>query len=545
MHKQWWHDAVVYQIYPRSFCDSNHDGIGDLPGIISKLDYLSTLGVNVLWLSPVYRSPMDDNGYDISDYQAIAEEFGDMHDMERLLTEARARNIKVVMDLVVNHTSDEHPWFQAARTSKDSPFRDFYIWRDAQPDGSPPNDMQSIFGGSAWRWDPQTQQYYFHLFSARQPDLNWENPRVQQEVHQMMNWWIDKGIGGFRLDVIDLIGKEIDRGITGNGPRLHTLLQEMNHATFGDKNLLTVGETWGATPEIAKLYSDPARHELSMVFQFEHITLTWEDGEKWRPIPLDLRQFKQVLTKWQIELADQGWNSLFWNNHDLPRAVSKYGDTGQYRVESAKMLATTLHFLKGTPYIYQGEEIGMTNVAFDSLDQYRDIETLNFYKVKTQSGISHDAMMAAIHENSRDNARTPMQWNNSENAGFTSARPWIDVNPNYMQINVEQALADQNSIFYHYQHLIALRKKLPVIVYGTFTPVAAEHESIFAYWREYQGERILVVSNFSHAEQTISQLPIAGDAHHEVLISNYEFRQSWSDTLTLRPYESFAIRFTH
>ncbi|EGR2499176.1 alpha,alpha-phosphotrehalase [Vibrio cholerae] len=545
MHKQWWHDAVVYQIYPRSFCDSNHDGIGDLPGIISKLDYLSTLGVNVLWLSPVYRSPMDDNGYDISDYQAIAEEFGDMHDMERLLTEARARNIKVVMDLVVNHTSDEHPWFQAARTSKDSPFRDFYIWRDAQPDGSPPNDMQSIFGGSAWQWDPQTQQYYFHLFSARQPDLNWENPRVQQEVHQMMNWWIDKGIGGFRLDVIDLIGKEIDRGITGNGPCLHTLLQEMNHATFGNKNLLTVGETWGATPEIAKLYSDPARHELSMVFQFEHITLTWEDGEKWHPIPLDLRQFKQVLTKWQIELADQGWNSLFWNNHDLPRAVSKYGDTGQYRVESAKMLATTLHFLKGTPYIYQGEEIGMTNVAFDSLDQYRDIETLNFYKVKTQSGISHDAMMAAIHENSRDNARTPMQWNNSENAGFTSARPWIDVNPNYMQINVEQALADQNSIFYHYQHLIALRKKLPVIVYGTFTPVAAEHESIFAYWREYQGERILVVSNFSHAEQTISQLPIAGDAHHEVLISNYEFRQSWSDTLTLRPYESFAIRFTH
>ncbi|EIK2267369.1 alpha,alpha-phosphotrehalase [Vibrio cholerae] len=545
MHKQWWHDAVVYQIYPRSFCDSNHDGIGDLPGIISKLDYLSTLGVNVLWLSPVYRSPMDDNGYDISDYQAIAEEFGDMHDMERLLTEARARNIKVVMDLVVNHTSDEHPWFQSARTSKDSPFRDFYIWRDAQPDGSPPNDMQSIFGGSAWQWDPQTQQYYFHLFSARQPDLNWENPRVQQEVHQMMNWWIDKGIGGFRLDVIDLIGKEIDRGITGNGPRLHTLLQEMNHATFGDKNLLTVGETWGATPEIAKLYSDPARHELSMVFQFEHITLTWEDGEKWRPIPLDLRQFKQVLTKWQIELADQGWNSLFWNNHDLPRAVSKYGDTGQYRVESAKMLATTLHFLKGTPYIYQGEEIGMTNVAFDSLDQYRDIETLNFYKVKTQSGISHDAMMAAIHENSRDNARTPMQWNNSENAGFTSARPWIDVNPNYMQINVEQVLADQNSIFYHYQHLIALRKKLPVIVYGTFTPVAAEHESIFAYWREYQGERILVVSNFSHAEQIISQLPIAGDAHHEVLISNYEFRQSWSDTLTLRPYESFAIRFTH
>lgn len=545
MHKQWWHDAVVYQIYPRSFCDSNNDGIGDLPGIISKLDYLSTLGVNVLWLSPVYRSPMDDNGYDISDYQAIAEEFGTMHDMERLLTEARARDIKVVMDLVVNHTSDEHPWFQSARTSKDNPFRDFYIWRDAQPDGSPPNDIQSIFGGSAWQWEPQTKQYYFHLFSARQPDLNWENPRVHQEVHQMMNWWIDKGIGGFRLDVIDLIGKEIDRGITGNGPRLHTLLQKMNQATFGDKNLLTVGETWGATPEIAKLYSDPARHELSMVFQFEHITLTWEEGEKWRPIPLDLRQFKQVLTKWQIELADQGWNSLFWNNHDLPRAVSKYGDAGQYRIESAKMLATTLHFLKGTPYIYQGEEIGMTNVAFENLDQYRDIETLNFYQVKTQSGISHDAMMAAIHENSRDNARTPMQWNDSPNAGFTSENPWIGINPNYKKINVAQALADKNSIFYHYQQLIALRKKLPVIVYGTFTPIVAEHESIFAYLREYQGERILVVSNFSNTEKTVSHLPLTDVAHHEVLISNYEPRQSWSDTLTLRPYESFAIRFTH
>ncbi|MFA0704884.1 alpha-glucosidase, partial [Vibrio sp. 10N.222.48.A3] len=352
MEQKWWHDAVVYQIYPRSFLDSNNDGIGDLNGIISKLDYLKELGINVIWLSPVYQSPMDDNGYDISDYQAIAEEFGTMEEMKRLMDEAKERDIKIVMDLVVNHTSDEHRWFEQARSSKDNPYRDYYIWRDAKQDGSAPDDQGSIFGGSAWQWDELTQQYYFHLFSKRQPDLNWENPKVQEEVHTMMNWWIDLGIGGFRLDVIDLIGKEIDKGITGNGPRLHKLLQQMNQATFGNKDLLTVGETWGATPEIAKLYSGQDRNELSMVFQFEHITLTWENGDKWNPIPLDLREFKNVLTKWQLELADGGWNSLFWNNHDLPRLVSKYGDDKHFRVESAKMLATCLHFLKGTPYIY-------------------------------------------------------------------------------------------------------------------------------------------------------------------------------------------------
>jgi len=480
MEKKWWHDAVVYQIYPRSFCDSNNDGIGDINGIISKLDYLQQLGVNVLWLSPVYKSPMDDNGYDISDYQDIAAEFGTMDEMKTLLAEAKQRDIKIVMDLVVNHTSDEHPWFIEAKKSKDNPYRDYYIWRDAKPDGSAPDELGSIFGGSAWQWDETTQQYYFHLFSKRQPDLNWENPKVQQEVHQMMNWWIEQGIGGFRLDVIDLIGKEIDKGITGNGPRLHPLLQEMNRATFGDKDLLTVGETWGATPEIAKLYSDPARHELSMVFQFEHITLTWQHGDKWNPIPLDLKQFKQVLTKWQTELADQGWNSLFWNNHDLPRVVSKYGNDRELRVESAKMLATALHFLKGTPYIYQGEEIGMTNVAFDSLQQYKDIETLNFYQVKTQSGVSHEHMMQAIHENSRDNARTPMQWSNAPHAGFSQVEPWIETNPNYEAINVEQALADQNSIFYHYQKLIQLRKAHPAIVYGDFTPLFENQSKLWS-----------------------------------------------------------------
>ncbi|MCG9557388.1 glycoside hydrolase family 13 protein [Vibrio kanaloae] len=542
MEQKWWHDAVVYQIYPRSFLDSNNDGIGDLNGIISKLDYLKELGINVIWLSPVYQSPMDDNGYDISDYQAIAKEFGSMEDMKRLMDEAKKRDIKIVMDLVVNHTSDEHRWFEQARSSKDNPYRDYYIWRDAKPDGSAPDDQESIFGGSAWHWDEQTQQYFFHLFSKRQPDLNWENPKVQEEVYNMMNWWIDLGIGGFRLDVIDLIGKEIDKGITGNGPRLHKLLQQMNQATFGNKDLLTVGETWGATPEIAKLYSGQDRNELSMVFQFEHITLTWENGDKWNPIPLDLREFKNVLTKWQLELADGGWNSLFWNNHDLPRLVSKYGDDKNYRVESAKMLATCLHFLKGTPYIYQGEEIGMTNVAFDSLDQYKDIETHNFYKVKTESGITHEHMMDAIHENSRDNARTPMHWSNQANAGFSGGTPWIELNPNYPQINVEDALSNPNSIFYHYKKLIELRKAHPAIVYGSFVPVFEEHDKVFAYVRELDGEQLLVVCNFSGEslaletpEQYQTQTPVC-------LISNYGEILSVDAQLHLAPYESFALK---
>ncbi|PTO64943.1 glycoside hydrolase family 13 protein [Vibrio splendidus] len=542
MEQKWWHDAVVYQIYPRSFLDSNNDGIGDLNGIISKLDYLKELGINVIWLSPVYQSPMDDNGYDISDYQAIAEEFGTMEEMKRLMDEAKERDIKIVMDLVVNHTSDEHRWFEQARSSKDNPYRDYYIWRDAQPDGSAPDDQGSIFGGSAWQWDELTQQYYFHLFSKRQPDLNWENPKIQEEVHTMMNWWIDLGIGGFRLDVIDLIGKEIDKGITGNGPRLHKLLQQMNQATFGNKDLLTVGETWGATPEIAKLYSGQDRNELSMVFQFEHITLTWENGDKWNPIPLDLREFKNVLTKWQLELADGGWNSLFWNNHDLPRLVSKYGDDKHFRVESAKMLATCLHFLKGTPYIYQGEEIGMTNVAFDNLDQYKDIETHNFYKVKTESGVTHEHMMDAIHENSRDNARTPMHWNNQTNAGFSEGTPWIELNPNYPEINVESALADPGSIFYHYKTLIELRKAHPAIVYGSFIPVFEEHDKVFAYVRELDGEQLFVVCNFSGDSLTLDVPEQYRTQTATCLINNYGEVSSLDTQLNLAPYEAFTLK---
>lgn len=541
MTPKWWHDAVVYQIYPRSFCDSNNDGIGDLQGIISKLDYLKNLGVNVIWLSPVYRSPMDDNGYDISDYQDIAPEFGTMADMQQLLAEAKQRDIRIIMDLVVNHTSDEHPWFQEARKSKDSPYRDYYIWRQPKEGGSAPDEQGSIFGGSAWQYDEQTGEYYFHLFSKKQPDLNWENPKVQQEVHKMMNWWIEQGIGGFRLDVIDLIGKEIDKGITGNGPRLHPLLQEMNRATFGDKDLLTVGETWGATPEIAKLFSNPEREEFSMVFQFEHITLTWEHGDKWNPIPLDLPAFKKVLTKWQVELENEGWNSLFWNNHDLPRVVSKYGDEGQYRVESAKMLATTLHLMKGTPYVYQGEEIGMTNVAFDSIDDYRDIETLNFYKERTENGVAPETMLAAVHENSRDNARTPMHWDNSDNAGFSTNQPWLQVNPNYPDINVAAALEDQSSIFYHYQKLIQLRKSLPVIVHGAFEPVFEDHDKVFAYVRSDEQHRLFVLNNFT-AEEVVLALPESLRTDNaECIIANYEHRQQLGEELTLKPYESFAV----
>ena len=542
MEKRWWHNSVVYQIYPRSFCDSNNDGIGDLQGIISKLDYLTTLGIDVIWLSPVYQSPMDDNGYDISDYQAIAAEFGSMDDMRELMQKAEQRGIKIVMDLVVNHTSDEHPWFVEAKNNKDSEYRDFYIWRDADENGEAPSELGSIFGGTAWEWDEENQQYYFHLFSKRQPDLNWENPAVHQKVFDMMNWWIDQGIGGFRLDVIDLIGKEIDKKITGNGERLHPLLQQMNQATFGNKDLLTVGETWDATPETAQLYSNPARNELSMVFQFEHITLLWEDGDKWKPKPLDLNAFKQVMIKWQLELSNNGWNSLFWNNHDLPRVVSKYGCDGQYRVESAKMLATTLHLLKGTPYIFQGEEIGMTNVAFDTLEEYKDIETLNFYKVKTESGVSHETMMKGIHANSRDNARTPMHWDSSAHAGFTQGSPWISLNPNFPEINVAAALEDKDSVFYHYQKLIALRKQNPVIVYGDFIPLFEDHPAVFAYERKDADQHLVVLNNFTAKPQTLTLPEHLTGKEVECLIANLEPVIHFGEQLTLAPYQSIVVK---
>jgi oligo-1,6-glucosidase len=542
LETKWWHNAVVYQIYPRSFCDANGDGIGDLAGIIGKLDYLKTLGVNVIWLSPVFRSPMDDNGYDISDYCDIAPEFGTLAEMDELIAEAARRDIRIVMDLVVNHTSDEHPWFVEAKKSRDNPYRDYYIWRQPRADGSAPNDFRSYFGGSGWEFDEATGEYYFHQFSRRQPDLNWDNPKVQTEVHRMMNWWLDRGIGGFRMDVIDLIGKVVDEQIMTNGPRLHPLLQEMNAATFGHRDVLTVGETWSATPEIAKLYSDPARHELSMVFQFEHITITHDPKEgKWKPRPFDLIEFKRVITKWQTELADTGWNSLFWNNHDLPRAVSKYGDPGRYRAESAKMLATALHLLKGTPYVYQGEELGMTNVRFDSIDEYRDIESLNLYRERVAAGVSPAAMMEGIYANGRDNARTPMQWDASANAGFSSGEPWLKLNPNYREINAAAALADPGSIFHHYRRLIALRKERPAIVYGEYQPLFESHPQVFAYQRRLGDERIVVINNFGPQAVELELPPDLGPLAGECLVSNYPTPEPTGRRLALRPYESFAI----
>ncbi|MDN0083239.1 alpha-glucosidase [Crenobacter sp. SG2305] len=545
LNKQWWHDAVVYQIYPRSFCDANGDGIGDLAGIIGKLDYLQKLGINLIWLSPVYKSPMDDNGYDIADYQDIAAEFGTLAEIERLIAEAAKRDIRILMDLVVNHTSDEHPWFLAAKSSPNTPYRDYYIWRKPQADGSPPDDQRSFFGGSAWEFDEASGEYFFHLFSKRQPDLNWENPAVQQEVHQMMNWWLDKGIGGFRMDVIDLIGKQVDDKILTNGPRLHPLLQEMHRASFGPRNVLTVGETWSATPQIARMYSDPAREELSMVFQFEHVTQTWDpEHGKWKPRPFDLVEFKRIIAKWQTELADSGWNSLFWNNHDLPRAVSKYGDPGRFRVESAKMLATALHCLKGTPYIYQGEEIGMTNVRFDSIDDYQDIESLNFYRERTAAGVPHADMMEGIYANGRDNARTPMQWDDSFNAGFSDGTPWLKLNPNYRQVNAEAALADPDSIFFHYQRLISLRKESEVMVYGDYQQLLEEHPQVFAYQRRLGEQRLLVLNNFS-AQPVELDLPteLTG-IEGQGLIGNYSLRHRLDERVSLAPYESFVMAFS-
>lgn len=540
MERKWWHSSVVYQIYPRSFNDSNGDGIGDINGIREKLDYLKELGIDVIWLSPVYKSPNDDNGYDISDYCDIMDEFGTMDDMEKLLKEANEKGIKILMDLVVNHTSDEHKWFIEAKKSKDNKFRDYYIWRDPV-NGHEPNNLGSCFSGSAWQYDESTDQYYLHLFSKKQPDLNWENENVRNEVYKMMNFWIDKGIGGFRMDVIDLIGKVPDEMITGNGPKLHDYLQEMNKAALEGHDLLTVGETWGATPEIAKLYSNPKRKELSMVFQFEHIGLDQIEGkEKWDVKPLDLLDLKKVLSKWQTELEGEGWNSLFWNNHDLPRIVSRWGNDREYRVESAKMLATLLHGMKGTPYIYQGEELGMTNVRFEDINEYNDIETLNMYKDRISKGYSHDEIMASIYAKGRDNARTPMQWDSTENAGFTTGKPWLKVNKNYKFINVEDCLQDKDSIFYHYKKLINIRKHNDTIIYGNYKLLLPEDKNVFAYSRELNGDKIVVVCNFYNKEINLNFKEDFNNV--EILLSNYKDSSILMKDLKLRPYEAIMYR---
>ncbi|NCB93496.1 MAG: alpha-glucosidase [Clostridia bacterium] len=533
--KKWWQESVIYQIYPRSFYDSNADGIGDLQGIVTKLDYLEKLGIDAIWLSPVYKSPQDDNGYDISDYRDIDPIFGNLSDMDELIKEAKKRNIKIIMDLVLNHSSDEHPWFMEAKKSKDNPYHDYYVWRDGEK-GVYPNDLKSAFCGPAWEWVEECQQYYLHQFSVKQPDLNWENPKLRQAVYDMINWWIDRGVGGFRLDVIDLIGKETDKMVMAEGEMLHPYLKEMSKATFQRAELVTVGEAWSATPERAKLYSNPNGSELSMVFQFEHILLDQQEGkEKWDLADLPFVEFKKVFTKWQKELNGTGWNSLFLGNHDLPRSVSRFGDDGKYRNVSAKMLATVIHGMQGTPYIYQGEELGMTNVKFDISD-YRDIELINMYNERLSRGYDEKDIMKSIYAKGRDNARTPMQWDDSENAGFTKGTPWLRLNPNYAVINAQEALENSDSIFYYYQKLIALRKQEEVFIDGVYAPVLEEDENIFAYTRKNENAKMLVLCNFKDTEVSYELEENWDDG--QVLIANYPDQ---GEKGKLRPYEAKIV----
>ena len=531
----WWKSAVFYQIYPKSFQDTNGDGIGDLKGILSRLDYLQTLGVDGIWLSPVCASPQVDNGYDISDYCAIDPMFGTMEDMEQLLAEAKKRGISLIFDLVLNHCSDQHIWFKEALKSRDNPYHDYFIWRDG-PEDIPPNDMRATFGGSAWTYVPQLRQWYFHQFAVEQPDLNWENPAMRRELYKSIRFWVEKGVEGFRLDVIDQIGKDADRKITCNGPKLHDYLQELSREAFCEEGIVSVGEAWGADTERAKRYSAPDGSELSMVFQFEHICLDQEPGkDKWDVIPLELPRLKECFRRWQQALHGKGWNSLFMNNHDLPRIVSRWGNDGMYRTESAKMLATMLHGMQGTPYIYQGEELGMTNIRLP-LEQYRDIETHNVYKERTAQGYAPEAVMASIYARSRDNARTPMQWTAGKHAGFTAGEPWMPVNPNHVCINAETALADPDSVFHHYRKLIELRKTYDVFRDGSFTLLWPEDTRIFAYTRDTETEHLLVVCNFTG--ETLC--PDAPEKFRDstVLLSNYP-----SDAPELRPYEAVMLYY--
>lgn len=560
MKKTWWKESVVYQIYPRSFCDSNGDGIGDLRGIIQKLDYLKELGVNVVWLSPVYKSPNDDNGYDISDYRAIMDEFGSLTDWEELLAEMHRRGIRLLMDLVVNHTSDEHPWFSQSRRSKDNSYRDYYIWRPGKA-GREPNNWVSFFGGSAWQYDETTGEYYLHLFSKKQPDLNWENPQVRAEVYDMMHWWLKKGIDGFRMDVINLISKvpglpdapvvSADRYQFGgqyfvNGPRLLEFLQEMKQEVLSKYDIFTVGETPLVTTEQAVNITHEETGALNMLFQFEHMDFDVDrsGSSKWGTVPWDLLKLKQIMTRWQKDLEDKGWNSFYLSNHDQPRQVSRFGDNGHYRVESAKLLATFLHMLHGTPYVYQGEEIGMTNVNFESIEDYRDIETLNMYREFVEDkGLDPQAVMAMIHTRSRDNARTPIQWDNGEHAGFTTGTPWMKVNPNYKEINVKQALADPNSIFYYYQKLIRLRRENPVIVYGKYDLILDTHQEIYAFTRTLGDDRLLVILNFKKNAPVFALPAHISFSGKELLISNYEIDPADDiHLLTLKPFEARVYR---
>ena len=550
MNKTWWKESVVYQIYPRSFCDSNGDGIGDIKGITSKLPYLKELGINVIWLSPVYQSPNDDNGYDISDYEAIMTDFGTMADFDEMLAKAHSLGIKIVMDLVVNHTSDEHKWFIESRSSKDNPKRDYYIWKDGK-DGKEPNNWGSCFSGSAWQLDETTGQYYLHLFSKKQPDLNWENDKVREEVFAMMNRWCEKGIDGFRMDVISLISKEQSfpdgptyGGLYGsfescsNGPRVHEFLQEMNKKVLSKYDIMTVGECAGVTLEEAEKYANSDGSELNMVFQFEHVGLDDGDKMKWSTKKMPLVPLKENLSKWQKGLNEAAWNSLYFCNHDQPRIVSRLGsEKEEYRELSAKCIATCLHMMQGTPYIYQGEELGMTNTVFNSVKDFRDLESINAFNELTEKGvISTEELFPKICHKSRDNARTPMQWDDSKNAGFTTGTPWIAVNPNYTKINAKEQVARENSVFNYYKKLIALRKEYEIIVYGDYNLLLPEDKDLFVYERSLDGKKLLVVCNFSENEREFDFNTVKNG---EILINNYtDFNLN---NKKMRPFEAVAV----
>ncbi|MFQ6860438.1 MAG: glycoside hydrolase family 13 protein [Beduini sp.] len=551
MKQTWWKESVIYQVYPRSFKDSNHDGIGDINGIREKLDYLADLGVDVVWLSPIYASPNEDNGYDISDYQAIMKEFGTMEDFDALLNEAHQKGLKIVMDLVVNHTSDEHQWFIESRKSKDNPYRDYYIWKEGNQDHYP-NNWGSVFSGPAWQYDEATNMYYLHLFAKKQPDLNWENKAMRQSVYDMMTWWLDKGIDGFRMDVINMISKdqsfpdgEKNGGLYGNcspytvnGPRVHEYLKEMNKEVLSKYDILTVGETPGVSVKDAMGYTGEDEHELNMVFQFELMDIDLGQYGKWTPVPFDLCKLKAVMKKWQTGLENKGWNSLYWNNHDQPRVVSRFGNDHEYHIKSAKMLAMCLHMHQGTPYIYQGEELGMSNVRFDSIHDYKDIEILNAYKelVEDKKVLSEQEFMKGVYSHSRDNARTPMQWDDSAYAGFSEVQPWIAVNPNYTSINAKSQVNDPDSVYSFYKQLLTLRKQYKIMVYGHYEILDEENPNTYMYTRTLEQQQLLVLCNFTDQKQTV-EIPNDLLKEAKVFITN-DIEKPLEKIMTLNPYES-------
>ncbi|CGF95559.1 MULTISPECIES: alpha,alpha-phosphotrehalase [Bacillus] len=549
-----WHKSVVYQIYPKSFNSYYNRETGDIKGVTEKLDYLKELGVDYIWLTPIYQSPQNDNGYDVSDYYSIDPSYGTMEEFEELLAEAKVRNIEIMLDIVVNHSSTEHKWFKEAKEDKNSPYRNYYIWRDEK------NNWQSKFGGSAWKYDEKTEQYYLHLFDETQADLNWENEKLREEVYDMMRFWLDKGVTGFRLDVINLISKDQcflnDEGSTAtsdgrkyytDGPRVHEYLQEMNRNVFAGKDVITVGEMSSTTIDNCIKYSNPERNELSMTFSFHHLKVDYPNGDKWTKADFDFIKLKEIMSSWQIEMQKGGgWNALFWCNHDQPRIVSRFGDDGKYRNESAKMLATAMHMLQGTPYIYQGEEIGMTNPKFESIEQYRDVESLNIYDIKLKEGLSKEEIIGILKQKSRDNSRTPMQWNEEMNSGFTTSTPWISAAENFKEINVEKALEDKESVFYHYKKLIELRKTYDVITEGEYAILDKNDPKIWAYTRTTESEVLLVINNFYGEEITYSvpaHVQLDG-MKQEVLLSNYKDASKDITKLSLRPYESIVYRYT-